>query len=66
MSSGVNISTNSLKASDTTKREFFELIFYHTDQKIWRKYYQAGLNSVLDALACWVSIRVLTLGFLSI
>ena len=32
-SSGVNMLTNSLKVTDTTKREFFELIFIQSDRK---------------------------------
>ena len=32
--SGVSILTNSLKVSDNTKGEFFELIFFQIDQKI--------------------------------
>ena len=33
MSSGVNMLTNSLKISDTTKTEFFELISFQSDQE---------------------------------
>ena len=33
LSSGVNMLTNSLKISDTTKTEFFELISFQSDQK---------------------------------
>ena len=33
-SSGVNMLTNSLKILDTTKREFFELIFFQSDEEI--------------------------------
>ena len=33
MSSGVNMLTNSLKISDTSKKEFLELIFFKSDQK---------------------------------
>ena len=29
--------TNSLKISDTTKKQFFEVIFFQSDQKIWQK-----------------------------
>ena len=29
--------TNSLKIVDTTKTEFLELIFCHSDKKIWQK-----------------------------
>ena len=34
LSSGVNILTNSLKILDTTKTEFFEMIFIQSHQKI--------------------------------
>ena len=34
MLSGENILTNSLKISDTSKKEFFEVIFFQKDQKI--------------------------------
>ena len=34
LSSGVNILTNSLKTLDTPKKEFLELIFFQSDQKI--------------------------------
>ena len=34
LSSGVNMVTNSLKILDNTKTEFFELIFFQSDQKI--------------------------------
>ena len=33
LSLGVNMLTNSLKISDTTKTEFFELISFQSDQK---------------------------------
>ena len=33
MSSGVNMLTNSLKVSDTTKTQFFEVIFSQSDRK---------------------------------
>ena len=33
MSSGVNMLTKSLRISDTTKTECFELIFFQSDQK---------------------------------
>ena len=36
-SSGVNRLTNSLKISDTTKREFSKLISFRRDEKIWKK-----------------------------
>ena len=69
LSSGVNMLTNSLKISDTTKREFFELMFFQSDQKIWQKYCRADLSSdsdPLNPLTCWLSISVLTRGFLGI
>ena len=34
LSSGVNMLANSLKISDTSKKEFLELIFIQSDQKI--------------------------------
>ena len=43
---------NSLKISDTTKAEFLGLIFFQTDQNIWRKYCRADLGSVSDPLTC--------------
>ena len=66
MSSGVNMLTNSLKISDTSKTEFFELIFFLIDQNIWKKYWRAPLSSVSDPLTCWPSISVLTRDFLGI
>ena len=56
--------TNSLKILDTPKREFFELIFFLNDQKIWQKFCQADLTSFSDPLTCWLCISVLTQGFL--
>ena len=44
--------TNSLKISDTTKTEFLELIFFHTDQKLRQSYCHADLSSVSDPLTC--------------
>ena len=64
--SGVNMLTNSLKISDTTKTEFSELISFRSDQKIWQKYCGADLSSLSDSLTCWLSISVLTRGFLGI
>ena len=43
MSSGVNMLTNSLKISDTTKTQFFKLIFFQSVQKNMRK-----------IVPCWV------------
>ena len=58
--------TNSLKIPDNTKAEFFELIFYQSDQKTWQKYSRADLSSVLEPLTCWLPISVLTWVFLGI
>ena len=40
--------TNSLRISDITKTEPFELISFDSDQKIWQKYYRADLRNILD------------------
>ena len=66
VSSGVNILTNSLKISDTTKTEFFELKLFGSDQKIWQNFCRAYFSSVSDPLTCWLSISVLTQGVLGI
>ena len=69
LSLGVNMLTNNLKISDTTETQFFELIFFQSDRKIYRKYSCADLRSdsdPLDPLTCWLSISVLTRGFLVI
>ena len=50
---------NSLKISDTTKTQFFELIFFQSNQKIWKNYCRADLCSVSNPLTCWLSISVL-------
>ena len=50
LSSGVNMLTNSLKISDTTKTEFLQLIFFQTDQKLRLKSCRANLSSLSDAL----------------
>ena len=63
LSSGVNMLTNSLKISDTTKREFFELIIFQSNEKIRQKYCRADLWSVSDTLTCWLFISVLMRGF---
>ena len=57
---------NSLKISDITHTELFELIFFHADQKISQKYCHADLSSVSVPLTCWLSISVPTRGFLGI
>ena len=66
MLSGINMLTNSLKISDTTKTEFFELKFFQGDQKIWQNYFRLDFSSVLDSLACWLSVSFLTGEFLAI
>ena len=66
MSSGVNMFKNSLKISDTTKKEFLDVISFQSDEKIWQKYCRADLSSLSDHLTCWLSINVLTQGFLGI
>ena len=58
--------TNNLKISDKTKTQFFDLISFQSDQIIWQKYSSADLNSVYDPLTCWLSLSVLTRGFLGI
>ena len=66
MSSGVNMLTNRLQIIDTIKAEFLELIFFESDQKIWQNFCREDLTSVPDLLTCWLSIIVLTQGFLGI
>ena len=66
MSSGVNMLTNRLQIIDTIKAEFLELIFFESDQKIWQNFCREHLTSVPDLLTCWLSIIVLTQGFLGI
>ena len=66
LSSCVIMLRNTLKIWDTTKREFLELIFFPSDQKIWKKYCRADLMSRSDPLTCWLSISVLREGFLGI
>ena len=66
LSSGVNMLTSSVKISDTTKKTFFELILFQTDQKISEKYCRADSCIVSDRLISWLSISVLTRSFLGI
>ena len=66
MSSGVNLLKNSLKISDTTRKDFLERIPFQSDQKIWQKYFRGDLSSFLPTLTCWLSISVLIQGFLAI
>ena len=63
---GYQYDKNTLKISNTTKTELFELISFQSDQKIWQKYCRADLSSLSDPLAYWLSISVLTRGFLGI
>ena len=58
--------TNSLKIIDTTKAEFLELIFFQSVEKRWKEFCRAELSSFPDPLTCWLSISVLTRGFLVI
>ena len=37
LSSGLNLLTNRLKISETSKNEFLELTFFHRVKKIWLK-----------------------------
>ena len=66
MSLGDNMLTKSLKISDTTKTESFEVISFQSDEKISRKYPHADLSNLSETLTCWLSISVLTRGFLVI
>ena len=63
---GYQYDKNTLKISNTTKTELFELISFQSDQKIWQKYYRADLScdaDPLNPLTCWLSISLLTRGF---
>ena len=66
MSSAVNMLRNSLKISDTTKADFFQLIFLKSDQKIWQKYRRPELCSVSDPITYSLSIGIRTPGSLGI
>ena len=57
---------NSLKIPDITKTEFFDLILFKSYQKIAQSYWHADLSIVLEPLACWLPVSVLTRGFLGI
>ena len=50
MSSGVNIFTNNLKISDTTKTECVELIFFQRSQKIVKKNTAVQIYAVFRTL----------------
>ena len=58
--------SNSLKISDITKTEFFELKLFQSDQKIWQNYCRVDLDSVSNTLTSWISINVLRRDFLGI
>ena len=58
--------TNSLKISDATKTEFFELKFFQSDQKISQSNCGGDLSSASDPLTYCLPISVPTLGFLGI
>ena len=58
--------TKSLKISDGSKKAFIGVIFFESDQEISQKRCRADLSSVSDPLTCWLSISVLTRGFLGI
>ena len=57
---------SSFKISHTTTTEFFELIFFPSHQKLWQKYCCEDLSDSSDLLTYWLSISVLTHGFLGI
>ena len=57
---------NILKISDTTMIEVFELKLLQGDQRKLKTYCRGDLGSVWDAFTCWLSICVLTQGFLEI
>ena len=52
--------------SDTSKKEFLELIFIPSYQKIRQKYRREDLSSVSDPLACSLSIGVVKRSFFRI
>ena len=58
--------TNSLKFSDATKTEYFELFSFQSDEDTGQKYFRADLNNLSDPLTCWLSTSVLTRSFLGI
>ena len=58
--------TNSLKILDTIKAEFFELILFLSDQKLWQKFSHADSSIVSDPLTFSLSISVVTRCFLGI
>ena len=58
--------TNSLKISDATHKDFFELMLFQIPTKMWQNYFHEDLDSVSDDLTCWLSISILTTDFLGI
>ena len=52
LSSGVNLLTNSLKIFHSTKRDFFQLNYVHSDQWIWERCRRPDCNSVCAHLPC--------------
>ena len=47
-----NMLLNSVKISVTTKTEFFELNFFHSDQKILQNHCRSHFSTALDPLTC--------------
>ena len=66
LSSEIHNLKNSLKISNTTKTGFFGQKLFQSDQKIWQNYCRIQLSSVSEPLTSWLSISVLTKGFLGI
>ena len=66
LSSAVNELTNSSKILHITKRDFFQLIFLHTDQEIIKTCCHAHFNNFWDCLPCCLSKGVLQEDFLYI
>ena len=62
----VNMLTNSVTISHTTKTDLFGMLPFRIDQRIWEKYFLADLSNNLDLLTRWLSISFLTRGFLVI
>ena len=66
MSSAVDMLREGNKISDTTKKEFFEVISFQSDQKTWEKYCRGALSNLSLPLTCQLSVSVLRRGFLGI
>ena len=56
--------TNSLKLSDITKADIFQLYFTQSDEKIGQKWWSVDFSSVLDPLARLLYSGALEWGFL--